>query len=498
MPRHNANAHQHTRRNRRGLRRSLAAVDYLSLASGNHASPHGSDDDEFQTMLSFGECKRSSRAAAAAAASSRADHAAAQQPRNHRAPHGAASSKQQRPPPPPPPPRRGRPSKKDNNAPSTSKGHALAPKKKSAFQRARLGVRNCLARMRLDQAFLDAYAGDQYRASRRDLVRPRQELDAAERRVHDNKMAVRDYMRVLYESNGERRIPKDAYDENGELDSSQIICSVCCSGECDDDNDIIMCDGECDRAYHMRCLDPPLTPDDLPKAELDGWLCPACDCWVDCVWDINQYVEAAREKEGDGGEPTSEWQPLHTGSHWKDVFPEEEEAAGLASAPAPHTAEDDSDLLPSEDEDDDDFEVDTDAERRAMMDGDASSSDDDENDSDDDSDDDDSEDDPRGELKALSPPGSPIVGKRRPRRKVQDDEDDDDNGAEGEGDSDSDDFDDSDDPAKLIVVGKRRRANVDYAALNAALFGQGEAYSGEMVNEASDGEWSPTSTRRQV
>ena len=136
-----------------------------------------------------------------------------------------------------------------------------------------------------------------------------------------------------------------------------------------------------------------------------------------------------------------------------------------------------------------------------MMDGDASSSDDDdddENDSDDDSDDDDSEDDPRGELKALSPPGSPIVGKRRPRRKVQDDEDDDDNGAEGEGDSDSDDFDDSDDPAKLIVVGKRRRANVDYAALNAALFGQGEAYSGEMVNEASDGEWSPTSTRRQV
>ena len=90
------------------------------------------------------------------------------------------------------------------------------------------------------------------------------------------------------------------------------------------------------------------------------------------------------------------------------------------------------------------------------------------------------------------------MGKRRPRRKVQDDEDDDDNGAEGEGDSDSDDSDDSDDPAKLIVVGKRRRANVDYAALNAALFGQGEAYSGEMVNEASDGEWSPTSTRRQV
>ena len=41
------------------------------------------------------------------------------------------------------------------------------------------------------------------------------------------------------------------------------------------DNDIILCDGMCNRAYHVRCLVPPVDPEALPEDE--GWLCPACD-----------------------------------------------------------------------------------------------------------------------------------------------------------------------------------------------------------------------------
>ena len=41
------------------------------------------------------------------------------------------------------------------------------------------------------------------------------------------------------------------------------------------DNDIILCDGPCNRAYHVRCLVPPVDPEALPEEE--GWLCPACD-----------------------------------------------------------------------------------------------------------------------------------------------------------------------------------------------------------------------------
>lgn len=44
------------------------------------------------------------------------------------------------------------------------------------------------------------------------------------------------------------------------------------------ENDIILCDGNCRRAYHEKCLDPPLIASALPEDE--GWLCPACDAKV--------------------------------------------------------------------------------------------------------------------------------------------------------------------------------------------------------------------------
>jgi PHD-finger len=44
------------------------------------------------------------------------------------------------------------------------------------------------------------------------------------------------------------------------------------------DNDIILCDGPCNRAYHEQCLDPPLKAADLPADE--SWLCTACSAKV--------------------------------------------------------------------------------------------------------------------------------------------------------------------------------------------------------------------------
>jgi hypothetical protein len=43
-------------------------------------------------------------------------------------------------------------------------------------------------------------------------------------------------------------------------------------------NDIILCDGPCNRGYHEQCLDPPLTAASLADAE--SWLCPACEAKV--------------------------------------------------------------------------------------------------------------------------------------------------------------------------------------------------------------------------
>lgn len=40
------------------------------------------------------------------------------------------------------------------------------------------------------------------------------------------------------------------------------------------DNDIVLCDGPCRRAFHEQCCVPPFNAADLDE-EAD-WLCPAC------------------------------------------------------------------------------------------------------------------------------------------------------------------------------------------------------------------------------
>lgn len=53
---------------------------------------------------------------------------------------------------------------------------------------------------------------------------------------------------------------------------SDVACEVCAEVDDETGNDILLCDGDgCKAAYHMRCLNPPLSR--VPRKE---WLCPAC------------------------------------------------------------------------------------------------------------------------------------------------------------------------------------------------------------------------------
>lgn len=150
-------------------------------------------------------------------------------------------------------------------------------------------------------------------------------------------------------------IPAHALDSDGEVDVTDIFCATCKGVTSSDDNDLILCDGPCNRcgcavvccvcaalcrtgkagrdaeassvlasvvrwtlcvfsghittpahvlchqpllisarscycccrrAFHEKCLDPPVVLADIPEDE--GWLCPACDakvcgCAVCCV-----------------------------------------------------------------------------------------------------------------------------------------------------------------------------------------------------------------------
>lgn len=46
------------------------------------------------------------------------------------------------------------------------------------------------------------------------------------------------------------------------LYSLQIICAKCASKLSTLNNDIILCDGVCDRGFHQKCLTPPLLNED--------------------------------------------------------------------------------------------------------------------------------------------------------------------------------------------------------------------------------------------
>lgn len=256
----------------------------------------------------------------------------------------------------------------------------------------------------------------------------------------------------------------------------------------------------------MNCVSPPLLAEDVPEGD-EGWLCPACDAWVDCVWIINQY-------EGEWGSGQSEsWTPLHTGSHWQDVFPEAEaEAAAAGCAAAAAAAEDG--LLPSEDEEDDDW-CDADGGSACASEGSDGSSSGSEVEGVEESGVEESDSEveevpltpvaslarssrrARGTAGGAGPSGAP--GSRSRRRGVGGGRDSDQEGADAGGDdSGSSSADDS--PAQLIIKTKRRRTKVDYLVLNAQMFGSGEAYRGELLSEISGGddEWcgSPGPTSR--
>ena len=87
------------------------------------------------------------------------------------------------------------------------------------------------------------------------------------------------------------------------------VCVRCClcqeaaklQQQLNQNNDIILCDGGCSRAYHaLTCCTPPVDVEQLDPD--DGWLCPACEAKADVLRAINAEFGYEYEQEVNWGE----------------------------------------------------------------------------------------------------------------------------------------------------------------------------------------------------
>ncbi|XP_010556006.1 PREDICTED: homeobox protein HAT3.1 [Tarenaya hassleriana] len=201
-------------------------------------------------------------------------------------------------------------------------------KEDDEYTRIRRKLRYLLNRINYEQSLIDAYSSEGWKGLSLEKLRPEKELERATKEILRCKLRIRELFHHLGSLAAEGKLPESLFDSEGEIDSEDIFCAKCGSKDLSRANDIILCDGVCDRGFHQFCLEPPLRKEDIPPGD-EGWLCPGCDCKVDCIDLLNELLGTEHS----------------INDSWKKIFPET--AAGG-----------DQNLnlgLPSDDSDDDDY-----------------------------------------------------------------------------------------------------------------------------------------------
>ncbi|KAK4258817.1 hypothetical protein QN277_005220 [Acacia crassicarpa] len=201
------------------------------------------------------------------------------------------------------------------------------------FSRIRARLRYFLSRVSYEQNLIDAYSGEGWKGYSLEKLKPEKELQRAKSKILSFKLKIRDLFRHLDTLCAEGRLPQSLFDSEGEICSEDIFCAKCRSKDLTTGNDIILCDGACDRGFHQLCLEPPLLSENIPPDD-EGWLCPGCDCKDDCFDLLNDSFGTS----------------LSICDSWERVFPEAAAAAG--------NKVDDNLGLPSDDSGDDDYNPD--------------------------------------------------------------------------------------------------------------------------------------------
>ncbi|CAO2821457.1 unnamed protein product [Amaranthus hypochondriacus] len=200
-------------------------------------------------------------------------------------------------------------------------------------------ARYLLVKMKLEQNLIDAYSGEGWKGQSREKIKPEKELQRAKNQIHKCKLGIRDTLHQLDLLGSVGQIDEALIAPDGSVHHEHIICKKCRSQEVSEDNDIILCDGSCNCAFHQKCIDPPLATEDIPPEE-EGWLCKYCDCKVEILDALNAHLGTLFSAD----------------TPWQDIFKEEALLSNVGTEDAnleekwPDDESDDNDYDPDRDE----------------------------------------------------------------------------------------------------------------------------------------------------
>ncbi|CAB9510706.1 PHD-finger [Seminavis robusta] len=81
----------------------------------------------------------------------------------------------------------------------------------------------------------------------------------------------------------------DESDSSG-VSLDDLKCCICLIGDASDENDLLMCDMQgCFRAFHMGCLEPRVTLDEVESKKDEDWFCPLCSNIANCMHKMQSY-----------------------------------------------------------------------------------------------------------------------------------------------------------------------------------------------------------------
>ncbi|KAF3632346.1 Pathogenesis-related homeodomain protein [Capsicum annuum] len=195
-------------------------------------------------------------------------------------------------------------------------------------------TRYLLIKMKLEQNLIDAYSAEGWKGQSREKIRPEKELQRAKKQILNCKLGIREIVHHLDLLSSAGQIDDSAIAPDGSVHHDHIICAKCKLQEAFSDNDIILCDGTCNCAFHQKCLDPPLSTENIPPDD-EGWFCKFCKCKMEIIEATNAHIGTHFAMD----------------SNWEDIFKEEAlRPEGEESLLCPEQD------WPSDDSEDDDYD----------------------------------------------------------------------------------------------------------------------------------------------